>query len=150
MLGATIVSRWFVAGRGLIMGLAAIAQHSWRQVVLLIALVTGLIIPLALMFLPEGPADIGLTPYGGPPGQASCTVQRTNPLSNALQVLARASRVGDFWLLIGTSFTTDTFGDRDGPIVFGWIAAWHQIGAASAAFFAGLCAHSRAPMWMRS
>jgi sugar phosphate permease len=32
---------------------------------------------------------------------------------------------------------TETFGDEDGPIVFGWIAAGHQIGAASAAFGAG-------------
>ena len=37
--------------------------------------------------------------------------------------------------------TTDAFGDRDAPIVFGWIATGHQIGAASAAFFAG---------WMRT
>ncbi|HEY4163292.1 MAG TPA: MFS transporter [Dongiaceae bacterium] len=33
--------------------------------------------------------------------------------------------------------TTENFGDRDGPIVFGWIAAGHQMGAASAAYFAG-------------
>src|SRR3546814_21054174 len=31
----------------------------------------------------------------------------------------------------------EAFGDRDGPIVFGWIAAGHQLGAASAAYFAG-------------
>jgi MFS family permease len=30
------------------------------------------------------------------------------------------------------------FGDRDAPIVFGWIAAGHQAGAACAALFAGL------------
>jgi sugar phosphate permease len=33
---------------------------------------------------------------------------------------------------------TETFGERDGPIVFGWIAAGHQIGAATAALGAGL------------
>ena len=33
--------------------------------------------------------------------------------------------------------TTASFGDRDGPIVFGWIVAGHQVGAASAAFLAG-------------
>ena len=31
----------------------------------------------------------------------------------------------------------ENFGDKDAPIVFGWIAAGHQIGAASATFFAG-------------
>jgi MFS family permease len=34
--------------------------------------------------------------------------------------------------------TTAAFGDRDAPIVFGWIVAGHQVGAASAAFLAGL------------
>jgi len=33
---------------------------------------------------------------------------------------------------------TENFGERDGPIVFGWVAFGHQIGAASAAFGAGL------------
>jgi len=34
--------------------------------------------------------------------------------------------------------TVDAFGDRDAPILFGWIAAGHQIGAATAAMGAGL------------
>lgn len=34
--------------------------------------------------------------------------------------------------------TTKAFGDRDAPIVFGWIVAGHQLGAASAAVFAGI------------
>jgi len=33
---------------------------------------------------------------------------------------------------------TEAFGDRDGPIVFGWIAAGHQLGAATAAIGAGV------------
>ena len=33
--------------------------------------------------------------------------------------------------------TTDAFGDRNAPIVFGWISAGHQLGAATAAFGAG-------------
>lgn len=33
---------------------------------------------------------------------------------------------------------TEAFGDRDGPIVFGWIAAGHQAGAATAAIAAGV------------
>jgi predicted MFS family arabinose efflux permease len=32
---------------------------------------------------------------------------------------------------------SEAFGDRDAPVVFGWIAAGHQIGAASAALLAG-------------
>ena len=33
--------------------------------------------------------------------------------------------------------TTEAFGDRDAPIVFGWIVAGHQVGAATAAWMAG-------------
>ena len=33
---------------------------------------------------------------------------------------------------------TEAFGDQDGPIVFGWIAAGHQAGAATAAMAAGV------------
>ena len=32
---------------------------------------------------------------------------------------------------------TDAFGERDGPVVFGWIFTGHQLGAATAAFGAG-------------
>jgi predicted MFS family arabinose efflux permease len=33
--------------------------------------------------------------------------------------------------------SNEAFGDRSGPLVFGWIVAGHQIGAAAAAFFGG-------------
>jgi predicted MFS family arabinose efflux permease len=32
----------------------------------------------------------------------------------------------------------EAFGDKNAPVVFGWIVAGHQLGAASAAFFAGM------------
>jgi predicted MFS family arabinose efflux permease len=32
----------------------------------------------------------------------------------------------------------EAFGETDAPVVYGWIAAGHQLGAASAAFFAGI------------
>jgi predicted MFS family arabinose efflux permease len=38
---------------------------------------------------------------------------------------------------------TEAFGERDAPIVFGWIAAGHQIGAASAAFLGGVMRDSQ-------
>ena len=34
--------------------------------------------------------------------------------------------------------STEAFGDRAGPIVFGWVLAGHQVGAATAAFLAGM------------
>jgi sugar phosphate permease len=34
--------------------------------------------------------------------------------------------------------TTEAFGDQDGPLIYGWIATGHQLGAATAALGAGL------------
>jgi hypothetical protein len=31
----------------------------------------------------------------------------------------------------------EAFGDKNAPLVFGWVVAGHQLGAACAAFFAG-------------
>lgn len=36
------------------------------------------------------------------------------------------------------AITNRVFGERDGPIIFGWVAVGHQLGAAAAAFAAGL------------
>ena len=36
------------------------------------------------------------------------------------------------------AIATRTFGPKRGPILFGWISASHQIGAASAAYLAGI------------
>ncbi len=44
----------------------------------------------------------------------------------------------------------EAFGERDAPIVFGWIAAGHQLGAATAAFGAGLVRASRGATSRRS
>ena len=33
--------------------------------------------------------------------------------------------------------SNEAFGDRNGPLVFGWVVAGHQVGAAAAAFFGG-------------
>jgi MFS family permease len=78
-LGATVINRWFVTNRGLVMGLlsastatgtliflpllAFIATHAgWRPAVLVIATACALLIPLVFLLLPERPADAGLAP----------------------------------------------------------------------------------------
>lgn len=38
--------------------------------------------------------------------------------------------------------TTDIFGTRDAPVIFGWIVAGHQLGAAVAAFGGGVLRHA--------
>ncbi|ULU23233.1 MFS transporter [Dyella terrae] len=120
VLGATVVNRWFVTHRGLMMGLltastatgtlaflpalAAIAEHGgWRPVVWTVAAGCALLIPLAWWLLPERPSDIGLRPYGATEDEADAA-PRGNLLSIALGTLATASKQRTFWFLFATFF----------------------------------------------
>ncbi|KKB68750.1 MFS transporter [Burkholderia pseudomallei] len=121
-LSATFVTRWFVARRGLVMGLltassatgqlvflpmlAAIAQrHGWRPVVLTVAVAAAIAVPLVALLLPERPSDVGLRPYGEPANapRAEDGAKR-NPIAVAFGMLATASKTRDFWLLFFSFF----------------------------------------------
>lgn len=121
-MGATVVNRWFVARRGLVMGLlsastatgsliflpgmAALAETGgWRPVVIAVSLAAAALVPLVLFLMPERPSDIGQPAYGaaeiepapprGRPGDA---------VTLALSVLVKAGRNPAFWLLFATFF----------------------------------------------
>lgn len=119
VLGATVVNRWFVQRRGLMMGLltastatgtliflpmlAALAAHGgWRPVVWTVATACAVMVPVVAWLLPERPADIGLVPLGAsetpaiPPPRPLLTI--------AFGALARAARTRTFWFLFGTFF----------------------------------------------
>jgi predicted MFS family arabinose efflux permease len=121
-LSATFVNRWFVARRGLVMGLltassatgqlvflpllASIAQHhGWRPVVLVVACAIALVVPLVVLLLPERPAVVGLRPYGADPVVPDAVHgTQQNPLAVAFGALAQAVRTRDFWLLAFSFF----------------------------------------------
>lgn len=120
VLAATIVNRWFVARRGLVMGvltastatgqliflplLASIAtSDGWQAVAWCVSLVAAAMIPITALFLPERPASVGLLPYGATEAIATdATVG--NPIVNAFRALSVACRSRDFWLLAGSFF----------------------------------------------
>ena len=121
VLGATVVNRWFVKHRGLMLGLltastatgtlaflpalAAIAEHGgWRPVVWTVSIACAVLVPLVWWLLPERPADAGLVPYGAEPGAIAAEPPRRNLLAIALGTLAKASRHRTFWFLFGTFF----------------------------------------------
>jgi sugar phosphate permease len=122
VLSATIANRWFVARRGLVIGVLAaststgqlvflpmttsLAQaHGWR--VALMPPVGALIFVavLMLLFMRNRPSDLGLAPYGetavlqppppAPPGA---------PVRRAFEVLGEAVVTPTFWILFGTFF----------------------------------------------
>ena len=132
VLSATIVNRWFVTNRGLVMGLfaaststgtlvfipvlSAIAQgHGWKPVVISVAVAMVLLIPLVFLLLPEWPSDIGEKPFGAvdlvapahadaPANHPAEVRNRANPLKTAFGALAEGAKSRDFWLLAVTFF----------------------------------------------
>ena len=122
VLAATVVNRWFVKNRGLMMGLltaststgalvflplftAMTAAGGWRPVAMAIAVVALIMAPLALLLLPERPSDVGVEAWGAEPGViVQAPASHANPARAAIGALARAVRKRDFWLLAGTFF----------------------------------------------
>jgi predicted MFS family arabinose efflux permease len=120
VLSATIVNRWFVTHRGLVMGLLAASTSTgtliffpafsaiqewggWKPVVIVVAVCLGLLITLVWWLLPESPADVGQTPFGGTQ-QAVAVASKANPLKTAFGGLKEGLESRDFWLLAGTFF----------------------------------------------
>jgi sugar phosphate permease len=117
VLGATVVNRWFVARRGLMLGLltastatgsliflpgmALIADHGgWKPVVVTVSIVCLLLAPLVWLLIPERPSDIGLKPYGAPDDyEAPPPINAGSALTYAFGALGRAAKTRTFWLL---------------------------------------------------
>src|SRR5438445_2965805 len=116
VLGATIAARWFVARRGLVVGiltasvatgqllflpaLAAITEQlGWRIALALVCLMLGVAAFAVLMVMRDRPSDVGLRPFGDegteplpapPPNNAPI-------MTAALGTLRDASKSSAFW-----------------------------------------------------
>jgi sugar phosphate permease len=121
VLGAVVATRWFAGRRGLILGALTAATATGQLVFLpiLARLVTGpgwrwalvavgatalVMVPIVLLVIREHPADVGLQPYGATADTPPPVRRVGNPITIAFQVLGRAARTRDFWLLAGTFF----------------------------------------------
>ncbi|MDR3620602.1 MAG: MFS transporter [Paludisphaera borealis] len=121
VLAATVVNRWFVERRGLVLGaltasaatgqmvflplLAWIVQTlGWRPVSLLVAGASALVIPIVALFLRDQPSDVGLRPYGARLDMEETVPVASNPVDDALSALRDGLRSRDFWLLAGSFF----------------------------------------------
>jgi MFS family permease len=123
VFAAIVANRWFVRRRGLVMGvltaasatgqliflpvLAVASERSgWRTASLVVAAAALAVIPLVLLRLPNGPADLGVTPYGAPTDVPSGAPQpgatdpgTVGPARRAVMTLAMAARTRTFWAL---------------------------------------------------
>ncbi|WP_144635231.1 MFS transporter [Bordetella genomosp. 13] len=122
VLGATVVNRWFVKRRGLMMGLltastatgnlvflpilaSLAASGDWTRVVWTVAAAALVLAPLAWLLVPDRPGDVGLTPYGTDPGVApAAPAPRTGMVAATFGVLRRAAATRVFWYLFATFF----------------------------------------------
>lgn len=119
-LAALVANRWFIARRGLVVGILMAANASgqlvflpplariaeaghWRAVSFVLAALIGALIPIVLWLLPESPARIGLAPFGAPSGEAAEPAgPRGNPFTVAFGTLFRSLHSTDFWLLLAS------------------------------------------------
>lgn len=123
VLAATVATRWFVAQRGLVVGLLASAaaagqlvflpllaaitvSEGWRWMVLAVAAVAFGLIPLVAILMRDRPEDLGLTPYGDTAGIGDRHTKPAinNPMRVAFAALGTGLRSRDFWLMAGSLF----------------------------------------------
>lgn len=121
VLAATVVSRWFTARRGVVMGvltastatgqlillplLASITERGgWRPAVVVVACIAAAMVPIVLFLMRDRPADVGLLPYGGAADESPSPTSKVNPAVAAIQALRDGLRSRDFLLLAATFF----------------------------------------------
>ncbi|MCC6313629.1 MAG: MFS transporter [Thermomicrobiales bacterium] len=120
VLAATVASRWFVARRGLVLGVLTAAAATgqlvflpllaslttsagWRSAAVATAAGALLVVPLAAVFLRDWPRDVGEVAYGATADEPPPTAVG-NPIGDAFAGLRFAAGRRDFWLLGGTFF----------------------------------------------
>lgn len=121
VLSATVANRWFVARRGLVLGvlnsanstgqliflpvmMAVIVTVGWRGGSLLLVFAVLALLPVVALWMRDDPADIGLVPYGATQAAASVGVAGSSPEDSERVPLLRAMQSSTFWLLAGSYF----------------------------------------------
>ena len=117
VMGAIVAGRWFIARRGLVMGLltgsAAAGQLifmpllanltvtlGWRSAVLIACGMVLLMVPVVALLMRDRPADLGLPRYGALTSRPEPAVPPpANPFFLAFAALGRGVVSRDFWLL---------------------------------------------------
>ena len=162
VLAATVVNRWFVARRGMVLGiltasastgqlvflpmLARITErHGWRVAVLVVAAIVAALIPLAAWLLRESPERMGLRAYGASEELPNAPVTSSGDAGEsvgALAVLRGAASTRNFWVLCISFFVCGA--STNGLIGAHLMPAAHDHGipevrAASLLALMGLC-----------
>jgi len=122
VLAATVVNRWFVARRGMVLGILTAAgatgqlaflpflawlaeDFSWKYVSFAVAGGALAVVPVMALLMRERPADLGLRAYGATTDDPP-VVQSTGreAFRAPINILRKSSGSVDFWLLAATFF----------------------------------------------
>ena len=148
VFAASVVNRWFVQRRGLVIGLLTAATASgqliflpglsllamhvgWRSVSLTVAAGALVMVPVIWLCLREGPAELGRLPYGAAPDWQPPVRSAGNVAQLTLQTLRDAAKVRDFWYVSGSFFVCGL--STSGLIGTHFIPAAHDHGMAEVA-----------------
>ncbi len=125
VLGATVATRWFVARRGLVIGLLTASTATgqlvflpllaeltqtlgWRSALTVVLVLLGVAALIVLALMRDRPSDVGLAPFGAPagtvPAAPSGPASLSAMLASPLLALRDAARTRIFWMLFGTFF----------------------------------------------
>src|SRR5919109_1913473 len=125
VLTATVGNRWFVAKRGLALGIlgsasstgqliflplfmAMITYAGWRLGSMVLIVIALILLPVIYLWMRDDPSDVGLEPYGA--GQPSATTSggvatlRGARAANASITMREVLGSSTFWLLAGSFF----------------------------------------------
>jgi MFS family permease len=118
VFASTVATRWFVARRGVVIGVLSAAgasgqlvflpllswlaeRHGWRWVGATVAIGALAVVPVVVLVLRNRPEDLGLRAYGATEDWVPA-VPVGSPVAQALSALRDAWRSGTFWLLWGS------------------------------------------------
>ena len=125
VLGATVANRWFVARRGLVLGIlnssnstgqliflpmlmAVIVIAGWRVSILVVVGFALFMIPIIAFFMRDDPSEVGLKPLGLEESGTSPTGQQNRNPSAAemtrITTIKEAVKMPIFWLLCACFF----------------------------------------------
>lgn len=116
VFAASIVNRWFIERKGLVIGALTAAaatgqliflptlssfamEYGWRSVSLTVGLTALVMVPVIFVLLPERPTSIDITPYGAPTDWVDAPVQQGNAAKIALETLRLSFKEKNFWYL---------------------------------------------------
>ena len=143
VFAATVANRWFIAKKGVVIGILSAGQATgqliflpllstlavkigWKSVSLTIAIAVWCMVPIIYLFLKESPAHLGLKPLGAPNDYVEKALVKKNAAKQALETLRLSTKSKDFWLLFGSFMVCGL--STNGLVGTHFIAAAHDHG----------------------